>query len=47
MFLCAKCIKKDKVKVLNKDYALFMIEIGRGSHGPCEKCKKTSLCADA
>lgn len=47
MFLCADCIKQDKVKLVNKSYALLVIEAGRGSLGPCEFCRKVRVCADA
>jgi hypothetical protein len=47
MFLCHECISADKpVKILNKAYALLKIEIGRGSWGACEHCKKVGSCED-
>lgn len=46
MFACYTCIKNDKVKVLNKSYAMLTIEIGRGSLGSCEKCRRIRACAN-
>lgn len=47
MFLCESCVKKDKVNITNKSYALLMFEIGRVSYGPCESCRKVDECVDA
>lgn len=49
MFICHTCLKKDKIKMTKgeKEWALMIIEMRRGSLGPCEVCRKKGVCADA
>ena len=47
MFICNNCIDKFEGSALS--YAKMVLEVGGlgTSYGPCESCRKTSICVDA
>lgn len=44
MFICEKCL--DKFEGAPVEYAKIGVEMGMGSLGPCEICRKVEICAD-
>jgi hypothetical protein len=43
MFICESCLDDFEGPAI--DVAKYLILL-RGSHGPCEICRKTNICAD-
>ena len=44
MFICEPCLNKYEGSAI--DTARFLMEVKMGSYGPCEVCRKTSVCVD-